>query len=333
MTVSTRARIVAELRSSDGFVSGHDLAERLGVSRTAVWKHVAALKDEGYTIETERGHGYRLVALPGGLTEGEIVSALTTAWVGKTLVCKVETGSTNSDAAQLGRSAAADGTVVVADSQTAGRGRLGRTWISRPGMNLYLSVLLRPKIVPAAAPQLALVAGLAVAEALEQEGLEPTIKWPNDVLLGGRKVCGILTELEAEADRVEFVVVGIGVNLNSELADFPPELHDRATSVLMSSGKTVDRARFAAVLLAKLEACYERFRTDGFGALAEGWASRSALAGKEITVDGAGGIVKGMYAGIDSEGALLLKEGGADGQSATTRRVLAGDVTILGGYT
>ncbi len=332
MPTTNRVLIVAELRKAGDFVSGHDLAEQLGISRTAVWKHVTALKDEGYTIETERGRGYKLVALPGGLTEGEVASVLMTKWLGKRLVCKMETGSTNSDAAALGRTGAPDGTVVLADSQTAGRGRLGRTWVSRPGLNLYLSVLLRPTILPAAAPQLALVAGLAVAQALEAEGLEPTIKWPNDVLLGGRKVCGILTELEAETDRVEFVVVGIGVNLNSELEDFPPELHERATSVLMASAKKVERARFAAELLLRLESVYERFRADGFGALATEWAARSALAGREITVDGAGGVVRGTYEGIDSEGALLLKEGGNGEQGGTTRRVLAGDVTIVGGY-
>jgi BirA family biotin operon repressor/biotin-[acetyl-CoA-carboxylase] ligase len=331
MPANNRVRIVAELRSAGDFVSGHDLAERLGISRTAVWKHVGALKDEGYQIETERGRGYKLIALPGGLSEGEVASLLTTAWLGRSLVCKMETGSTNSDAADLGRAGAPEGTVVIADAQTAGRGRLGRSWVSRPGVNLYMSVLLRPQILPAAAPQLALIAGLAVAQALESEGLVPAIKWPNDVLLAGRKVCGILTELEAETDRVEFVVVGIGVNLNSELADFPPELHERATSVLMASNKRLERARFAGDLMARLETCYERFRQDGFGALASEWGSRSALAGREITVDGAGGVVRGTYAGIDSEGALLLKEEG-DGGGGTTRRVLAGDVTILGGY-
>jgi BirA family biotin operon repressor/biotin-[acetyl-CoA-carboxylase] ligase len=328
--VSTRARIVAELKAAGGgFVSGSDLAELLGVSRTAVWKQVAALKAEGYGIETERGLGYRLTSMPGGLGEGEVTVALTTAWLGRNLVSKATTGSTNSDAATLGREGAPEGTVVIADAQTAGRGRLGRAWVSRPGLNLYVSVLLRPTIVPAAAPQLALVAGLAVAETLEAEDLAPTIKWPNDVLLGGKKVCGILTELEAETDRVEFVVVGIGVNLNSELTDFPPELHERATSMLIESGRQVDRAAFTALLLARFERCYERFRSEGFGALSKEWAARSALTGRDITVDGAGGLVKGSYAGIDSEGALLLKEPGEDGR---VHRVLAGDVTIIGGY-
>ena len=324
--MSSRARIVAALNAAGGFVSGKDLASQLGVSRTAIWKHIEALEVEGFVIERERGRGYRLAATPGGLTEGEIASTLLTEWLGRSLVCKALTGSTNSDASALGRSGAPEGTVVVADAQTAGRGRLGRTWVSQPGLNLYLSILLRPRILPAAAPQLALVAGLAVAEAFEEEGAAATIKWPNDVLLGGRKACGILTELEAEADRVEFVVVGIGVNLNSCEEDFPPELRPRATSLRLARGREVERARFAGRLLARFERCYERFREHGFAALAAEWEQRSALIGRDLTIDGAGEVVTGEYAGIDRDGALLLRDRGG------VRRVLAGDVTIVGGY-
>jgi BirA family biotin operon repressor/biotin-[acetyl-CoA-carboxylase] ligase len=327
--VSSRARIVATLHAAGGYVSGKDLASQLGVSRTAIWKHIAVLEAEGFVIERERGRGYRLTATPGGLTEGEIAATLLTEWLGRSLVCKALTGSTNSDASALGRSGAPQGTVVVADAQTAGRGRLGRTWVSRPGLNLYLSILLRPRIVPAAAPQLALVAGLAVAEAFEEEGAAASIKWPNDVLLGGRKACGILTELEAEADRVDFVVVGIGVNLNSVDDDFPPELRSRATSLRLARGREVERARFAAQLLSRFERCYERFCEHGFGGLASEWERRSALVGRELTIDGAGETVSGEYAGIDAEGALLLRERGGSGG---LRRVLAGDVTIVGGY-
>jgi BirA family biotin operon repressor/biotin-[acetyl-CoA-carboxylase] ligase len=327
--VSNRARIVATLHAAGDFVSGKDLASELGVSRTAIWKQITALEAEGFVIERSRARGYRLTATPGGLTEGEIASTLLTEWLGRSLICKALTGSTNSDASALGRSGAPEGTVVVADAQTAGRGRLGRTWVSRPGLNLYLSILLRPRIVPAAAPQLALVAGLAVAEAFEDEGVSASIKWPNDVLLGGRKACGILTELEAEADRVDFVVVGIGVNLNSVDEDFPPELRTRATSLRLARGREVERARFAAQLLSRFERCYERFREHGFGGLASAWERRSALVGRELTVDGAGEVVSGEYAGIDPEGALLLRTRGGAGP---IHRVLAGDVTIVGGY-
>lgn len=328
MSTATRARIVAELAAARGFVSGRALAEALGVSRTAIWKHVEMLASEGYAIDRARGRGYRLAAMPGGLTEGEVGAALATRTLGRNLVCKSVTGSTNSDAVELGRRGAPEGTVVIADSQTAGRGRLGRTWVSRPGLNLYLSVLLRPEIPPAKAPQLALVAGLAVAEAFEREGLGASIKWPNDVLLAGRKACGVLTELEAEADRTRFVVVGIGVNLNSTRDDFPPELRDTATSAKLAGGRDVHRARFAATLLQRLEECYARFLAVGFGGLVRDWDKRSALVGRDLTVDGPDGRVTGRYAGVDADGALLLDEPGG----GRARRVLAGDVTLTGGH-
>ena len=328
MSDTTKEADFKALRGTAGFVSGDALAHRLDVSRTAVWKHVDALKRAGYQIESVRGRGYRLRHVPDRVEESAVREHLATRWLGRRLVCIDQTGSTNSDAAELARRNADDGTVVIANSQRAGRGRLGRSWVSAAGVNLYMSVLLRPTIVPAAAPQLSLVAGLAVAGALERERLSPRIKWPNDVLLGGRKVCGILTEIEAEADRVRFVVVGIGVNLNATLENFPPELHGKATSVHLETGRTVARARFAASLLGELERCYESFSTFGFRSLVPEWNRRAALIGSEILVSGAGAELSGRYMGIDDEGALLLEEE----HSGQRRRVLAGDVTLVGGY-
>ncbi|MEE8311034.1 MAG: biotin--[acetyl-CoA-carboxylase] ligase [Candidatus Binatia bacterium] len=318
-----------------GFVSGGRIADALGVSRTAIWKQIDALKRRGYEIESLRSRGYRLVGSPDRILEERLLVALETIRLGRRAVCLEQTGSTNSDAASLGRDGAAEGTVVIADAQSAGRGRLGRSWVSRPGVNLYMSVLLRPPVPPALAPQLSLVAGLAVAAVLEEtlaeagrSDLETRIKWPNDVLVGGRKICGILTEIEAEADRVSFVVVGIGVNLNCDTELFPPELRDMATSVLLASGSRVDRTLFTARLLAELERVYDRFLAEGFGALAGAWNERAALSGAPVTVSGAGEEVSGTCVGIDVDGALLVDEGAGAGP----RRILAGDVTIVGGY-
>jgi BirA family biotin operon repressor/biotin-[acetyl-CoA-carboxylase] ligase len=326
---ATRTRLAAllEAAAEGETCSGAELARGLGISRNAVWKHVESLREEGWDVETVHARGYRLRTRPDALDEAAVRAHLRTARLGATLVCKPITGSTNVDAADLGRRGGDDGTVVIADAQTAGRGRLGRSWVSVRGLNLYLSVLLRPAIVPAAAPQLSLVAGIAVAAALEGEGLTAAIKWPNDVLVGGRKICGILTELDAEADRVAFVVVGIGVNLNSTLEHFPSDLHDKATSVYLARGSRTQRARFAARLLEELEARYDRYLEGGFGALAPEWNARSVLTGKPVTVGGAGGApVTGMCAGIDEDGALVLVDGGV------RRRVLAGDATVIGGY-
>ncbi len=318
---------------ADDCISGGRIADSLGVSRTAVWKHVEALRDRGYEIESVRSRGYRLIAVPERITNESLSVALQTRRLGRRSVCVDETGSTNSDAAQLAREGAAEGTVVIADAQSSGRGRLGRSWVSRPGCNLYMSVILRPPLPPSVAPQLSLVAGLAVAAALDsvptaRDGLEARIKWPNDVLVGGRKICGILTEVEAEADRVAHVVVGIGVNLNSTEDFFPPELRDIATSVLLAGGVRVDRARFAARLLCELEGLYDRFLADGFGALVGMWNDRASLVGSDVTVSGAGEEVSGKCVGIDADGALLVEELAG----STPRRVLAGDVTIVGGY-
>jgi BirA family biotin operon repressor/biotin-[acetyl-CoA-carboxylase] ligase len=326
--VSTRAKIIEALsEAGEDHVSGHDLAENLGISRNAVWKHIETLRVRGYVIESTHARGYRLSSAPDALTREAIEPHLETEWLGRSLVCHDVTGSTNDDAGVLARDGAPEGTVVLADAQTAGRGRLGRDWVSRPRLNLYASLLLRPKIAPADAPQLSLVAGVAVAHALERVGLEPGIKWPNDVLIDGRKVCGVLTEIEAEADMVGSVVVGIGVNLNSERDDFPEELQDRAVSVLMATGAKVNRAFFVATLLECFERAYERWRDGGFGPLKDDWERRATLLGKPVEVAAASATTTGICVGIDSDGALLLK-----GDDNEVRRVIAGDVTLVGGY-
>jgi len=337
--VSTRGRVLDLLRERGEFVSGSELAASLSISRNAIWKHIETLKAGGYRIESVHSRGYRLLSVPDRLSEDEIAPHLSTSWLGRELSCREVTGSTNSDAAELGRGGAREGLAVVADAQTSGRGRLGRQWVSEPGLNLYMSVLLRPEILPSQAPQLSLVAGVAVAAALEASGVSPQIKWPNDVLLDGRKVCGILTEIEAEADRVSFVVVGLGVNLNSRLDDFPGELHDKATSMRMALGRSVDRAAVAARVLGELEKYYSIFCTDGFAGVLPDWEKRSSLSGRELTVSGAGDAVTGVYAGIDADGALLLEQresaatkNGRAVSGPVVRRVLAGDVTVIGGY-
>jgi BirA family biotin operon repressor/biotin-[acetyl-CoA-carboxylase] ligase len=237
----------------------------------------------------------------------------------------------------------------MAEEQTAGRGRLGRSWESSRGVNLYMSILLRPAIAPWRAPQLSLVAGVAVAEAVRAEGIDAGIKWPNDVVTLGpatatgvdaagatpsgvpvRKLAGILTEIEAEADRVAFVVVGIGVNVNATAAHFSPELDGKATSVLLERGAATDRAALAARVLARFEECYDAWAGGGFAAVAPRWRALSILDGRRVTVAAPGETFEGLCAGIDDDGALLVAPG-----QAPLRRLLAGDVTISafqGGY-
>ncbi len=323
----TRQRIAAALSAADRPVSGEALAKDLGLSRAAVWKHIRALKQAGYDIESRHAHGYRLVSEPDLLGRESISARLTTKWLGHSLVYADVTGSTNTDAAVLGREGARHGTVVVADRQTSGRGRLGRTWESEQGINLYMSALLRPRLTPAEAPQLSLIAGVAVSSALEQRGLAARIKWPNDVVVGKRKVCGVLTEIDAETDRVSFVVVGIGVNINSRESDFPEELRPRATSFLIETGSRLSRAAFLSELLAELERVYEAFEAEGFAAVRSEWEQRSDMAGRKVAIDGAGRRVEGVCRGIGHDGSLLVEDG-----QGRQERVIAGDVTVLGGY-
>jgi BirA family biotin operon repressor/biotin-[acetyl-CoA-carboxylase] ligase len=235
--------------------------------------------------------------------------------------------STNSAAHHLAATFAAEGTVVIAETQTRGRGRLGRSWISPPLRNLYMSVVLRPPLSATAAPQLSLLAGLAAAETIREWTPRACLKWPNDVLIDGRKVCGILTELEAEGGRVAFVILGIGVNLNSTEDDFPAELHGKAVSLRSTTGAIVDRTAFTERLLSQLEARYDLFLREGFAAIHPLWEALSGLTGRYVRIDDGGTHYEGRVAGIAEDGSLRVRD--AAGQAF---QVMVGDVTVVDGY-
>ncbi len=261
-------------------------------------------------------------------------SRLKTRLIGKPLHFFDAIDSTNTYAMQLAREGAAEGTVVVADAQSGGRGRLGRTWVSPAGVNLYCSTILRPSVPAALAPQMNLVAAVAVAEAIvEVCGITPTIKWPNDVLVKGKKVCGILSEMQtgqASADTLKAIIVGIGVNLNTRRDAFPEELREKASSLLLITGEPVERGVFAASLLTHLEQSYLLWVQEGFTVLRSAWERyASDLIGKQIAVAAPEGAMSGTVLGLDTDGALLVRE-----QSTNApRRIVAGDVTVIGGYT
>jgi BirA family biotin operon repressor/biotin-[acetyl-CoA-carboxylase] ligase len=324
--METAERILSLLRT-ESVVSGEALSTELGISRAAIWKHVEALRAAGYGIESHRARGYTLVGAPDRLLPAEIARHLKTERFGRRLACFESIDSTNVHAAQLAREDAPEGTLVLAEAQTRGRGRLGRSWVSPPRLNLYASFVLRPRLAPADAPQLALAAAVAVARTLEP--LAPgrvAIKWPNDCLLDGKKVAGILTEMDAEVDRIRSIVLGIGVNLNAPARAFPPELRATATSVWLATGERVDRARFAAALCGALEGVYDRVVRDGFAVIAPEWESLSCLTGRRVTIDGAGRRSEGTVRGIDERGRLVLD--GTNGEE----RIMAGDVSIVDGY-
>jgi BirA family biotin operon repressor/biotin-[acetyl-CoA-carboxylase] ligase len=268
--------------------------------------------------------------LPDQDFSAALTSQLQTRFLGHPLHFFASIDSTNTYAAQLAREGAPEGTVVIADFQSGGKGRLGRTWVSPPGVNLYLSAILRPPVPASVVPQLNLLAAVAVADTIVQGcGLTPVIKWPNDVLLSDKKVCGILAEMQTEAGALRSVVLGIGVNLNAPLSAFPEELRDKASSLILTSGQPVDRALFTATLLTHLEKLYVLWLEEGFPALRPLWERHATgLIGRRITVAAPEGTIVGTVLGLDSDGALLLR----DEDRATLRRVLAGDVTVVGGY-
>ncbi len=313
--------------SPGGYLSGEEISQGLGVSRTAVWKQIRQLRELGYTIEAVPSKGYRLAGSPDNLLPSEIQAGLETRRVGCEVVYFDETDSTNLRAHELGNAGHPDGAVVIADRQSAGKGRLGRQWASPPGVNLYTSVLLRPDILPFMAPQLTFVSAVAVARAIrDTSGLDPRVKWPNDVLLSGKKVAGLLNEMHAETEGIHYVILGIGVNLNMSADQFPGDLRYPATSLAIEKGATVSRAAFARTLYRELDRLYDRYLTEGVAPIIREWEGLCDLVGREVEVDCQQRIIRGRVTGLDEDGALLVQT--AEGSE---ERILAGDVRPLKG--
>ena len=322
------ARILDALRRASGrTLSGEALSADFGVSRAQVWKDVQTLRDGGYTIHAGAGDGYRLDGVPDRLYAEEILAGLATRWIARDIRYFDAADSTNRVALELAREGAAHGTTVVAEGQTAGRGRLGRSFYSPPYLNLYTSVVLRPHLTTIEAPTWILASAIAVAETIAatlEDEAPVEIKWPNDVLLSGLKTSGILMELGAEATRVEYLVLGIGVNLNVERETFPDEFRDLATSLASHGGHPVDRIEFARRLYGNLEEVLDTCAERGFDAVRHRFNDRFKMRGRQIRVIQLDGSEQsGKARGIDAQGALRLET--PDGEEV---RIVAGDVTI-----
>jgi BirA family biotin operon repressor/biotin-[acetyl-CoA-carboxylase] ligase len=317
--MTTRETVLEALRESAGpGLSGQTLAETLGVSRVAIGKHVNALRSEGYVIDALPGRGYTLIAIPDSPVPAE-VQRLLHSGLWSSLSGGGETGSTNDDARALARAGAAEGSVVLASRQSEGRGRLGRTWESPEG-GAYLSAVLRPAVSPAEVASLALAVALGIAEGLELLGVTPKVKWPNDVLTDGGKVAGVLLEMAAEADRVDWVVVGAGVNIRRPTG--PQDGASEAAYLRDSVDATVPVV--VARLLDGIASAYGRWLEGGFRVLHSAYESRLALLGASVRVSGLDGSVRaeGMVLGVDADGRLLVES------ERGVAAVVAGEVTL-----
>lgn len=317
-------KILKLLRSSgNGFLSGARAADKLGISRTMVWKHMQALQREGFGIEAVPSQGYRITSVPDLLRQADIRAGLKTKIIGREIHLLRETASTNTVAMEMASRGAPEGALIIAETQTAGKGRLGRRWLSPKG-NLYVSIILRPAIPTYKAPLITLLGAVSTASAITEEcGLPAGIKWPNDILLSGKKVSGLLTEMSAEPDRVKHIVLGIGIDVNMDLLELPEEIRAFTTTLSAEAGRRIDRVSLLRRLLRELEKRYQRFLAGDDEVLKE-WKELNITTGRYVAVSGVNEIIEGIAEGIDAEGRLVIKR--ADG---SLRTVAAGDVTIL----
>lgn len=318
------------LREADGYVSGQQICSRFGVSRTAVWKVIRQLQEEGYQVEAVRNKGYHILSAPDVMTEEELTSLIDTDWAGRKIVYFDETDSTNLQIKRLGDEGAPHGTLAVADRQTMGRGRRGRSWESPSGTGIYMSILLRPDIHPDKAPMLTLVMACSVAEGISEimgQDCPPVrIKWPNDVIVNGRKVCGILTEMSSQIDYVNHVTVGVGINVNQ--SEFPKEIEEMATSLKMESGKTVRRAPLIAAIMERLEDNYRLFlSTEDLSGLMDRYTRLLINKDTDVMVLGADEHYLAHALGINERGELMVRR-----QDGTLEAVYAGEVSVRGVY-
>ena len=321
-----KTELLTLLREADDHISGQALCEKFGVSRTAVWKTINQLKEAGYEIEAVPNKGYRLVSVPDVLSESELVSRRKTKWIGKEIFYFDTVGSTNTEAKRLAEEGHENGTYVVADQQEAGRGRRGRTWQSPAGTNIYMTLLLKPEINPNHASMITLVSALAVAKGITRvTGSLAGIKWPNDIVMNGKKVCGILTEMSAQFDYVNHIVVGIGINVHSK--EFPEEIAPMATSLDLETGAALNRAELVEAVWEAFEEYYETYLlTEDLSGLVQEYDAQLVNVNQLVKVLDPKEPFEGKALGITPLGELMVDT------SEGRKLVSAGEVSVRGIY-
>ena len=326
--IKVKTEVLRMLKETDDYLSGQEICERLNVSRTAVWKVIKQLEAEGYETEAVRNRGYRLRFLGDVLSQAELESSIDSEWAGKNILYFDETDSTNTEIKKAAEKDAPHGTLAVADYQSMGKGRRGRSWAAPHGVGIWMSLLLRPELPPTCASMLTLVAALAVADGIREVcDLEAKIKWPNDVIVNKKKVCGILTEMTMEEEYIQSVVVGIGINVHNE--SFPEELKEKATSLLIETGGGhFSRAEITAKVLEHFEEYYEKFIADGdLRRLQEEYNSCLTAIGGKVSILAPERTWEGISRGINAEGALLVEK-----EDGSIEKITSGEVSVRGIY-
>lgn len=321
-----RQEILKVLKERSGeWVSGEVLSKDLNVSRTTIWKHVKALRDDGYQFESSPRKGYRIMAPADILSAEEVQSGLVTKVFGqKNYVYYRQIDSTNKHARTLAEEGYPEGTMVIAEEQTAGKGRRGREWYSPFNRGIYMSIILRPNLPLRQIPRLSLLTAVALAEVLEETGLRPGIKWPNDILVNGKKIAGILAEIITDMDGVEFIVLGIGININNSSDDFPDDLRTPPTSIMSELGMPGSRVELLQKLLLSLEQHYELLQTDHFTFILEKARRLSTVLGKKVQFDDSGVNIAGMALDLDENGFLLVQD-----EKGKVHTVISGEINSL----
>ena len=319
-------KILDILLNADDFISGQEISEKLGVSRQAVWKSINALKEKGYEIQSVTNRGYRLVSSPNYLNESSLKTLLHNKIIGKNLIVLDSVNSTNDYLKKLGNEGCENGTVVAAREQTRGKGRLGRTWQSKKDDGIAFSVLLRPNVAPSEVSAITPLAGLAVCKAIrEYTKLDCVIKWPNDIIVGRKKLVGILTEMSAEFDAVEYVITGIGINVDH--TSFPEEIAFKATSLLLETGRHIDKNEFLACVLEHLENEFVKNNLELTPTALSEYTDLCATVGRSVTFQRGTRRISGMAVGVSEHGELKVMM--SDG---TISLVNSGEVTVQGIY-
>ncbi len=320
--IDARRKILNLFRKNEGdFVSGEEISRVLGFSRASVWKYVSKLREDGYVVDAVPRKGYRIRRTPDRMLACEIANGLQTDVIGKRAIFYYERiTSTNDRAYELAEAGESEGAVIIAETQTRGKGRLGRKWLSPVRGGIYMSLILRPDAEPDEIPAITLIAASGIIKAVKKvSSLGAKMKWPNDILLDGKKICGILTEIKAQPDRVDFVVLGIGINVNSSEKKLP----HGATSLREKCGKRVNRLELARKVFEEFEKNYLRFKEEGFVSLRDECKTFSSVLGKRVKVVEHHRDVEGVAWDIDEKGALIIKTG-----DDSFQRVFSGDIVM-----